>query len=298
MTVTQRTRRAPVRTGEVLSISKRRFHRIAYTEWGDPASRRVALCVHGLTRQGRDFDFLAAELAARGYYVVCPDLVGRGRSGWLADPEDYALPQYAVDMTALIARLGADELDWIGTSLGGLIGMVLAGMPHSPIRRLVINDIGPYLPWGALRRIGDYLRRAPRAFPDLASAEAYFRDVLAPFGSLTDAQWRHLTEHSLVRDARNAYRFNYDPEIARAFRPGLVYNLSLWGYWDAIKCPVLVLRGAESDLLLPHIAAEMAERGPRADLIEIEGCGHAPALMDEEQIGIVTDWLAQAHFAR
>src|SRR5919199_6781763 len=205
MTVTQRTRRAPVRTGEVLSISKRRFHRIAYTEWGDPASQRVALCVHGLTRQGRDFDFLAARLVTQGYYVVCPDLVGRGRSGWLADPEDYALPQYAVDMTMLIARLGAEEVDWIGTSLGGLVGMVLAGMPESPIRRLVINDIGPYLPWAALRRIGDNVLAAPRAFDDLETAEAYFRDVHAPFGALSDKDWRHLTEHSLLPGEEGRY---------------------------------------------------------------------------------------------
>ena len=298
MTAKPRSTRGLVRTGEVLSISRRRFHRIAYTEWGDRDSKRVALCVHGLTRQGRDFDFLAARLVTQGYYVVCPDLVGRGRSGWLADPEDYALPQYAVDMTTLIARLGVDEVDWIGTSLGGLVGMVMAGMPHSPIRRLVINDIGPYLPWGALRRIGDYLHRAPRDFPDLQAAEDYFREVLAPFGQLTDAQWRHVTQHGVVQDEAGRYRFNYDPGIARAFRPGLVYNLSLWGYWDAIRCPVLVLRGAESDLLLPHTAAEMARRGPGAEVVEIAGCGHAPALMDDEQIGLVANWLAQTHFAR
>ena len=297
MTVNQKSTRGLVRTSEVLSISRRRFHRIAYTEWGDRNSSRVAVCVHGLTRQGRDFDFLAAALAAEGYYVVCPDLAGRGRSGWLPDPEDYALPQYAVDMTTLIARLGVDEVDWVGTSLGGLIGMVLAGMPHSPIRRLVINDIGPYLPWAALRRIGDYLRRAPSHFPDMAAAESYHREVLAPFGELTDAQWSHLTRHSVMPDG-DGYRLNYDPGIVQAFRPGRVYNLSLWGYWDAIRCPVLVLRGAESDLLLPHTAAEMARRGPEAEVIEIEGCGHAPALLDDEQIGIVADWLAQAHYAR
>ena len=298
MNVNQRSTRGLVRTNEVLSISRRRFHRIAYTEWGDRNSSRVVVCVHGLTRQSRDFDFLAAALAAEGYYVVCPDLAGRGRSGWLPDPEDYALPQYAVDMTTLIARLGVAEVDWIGTSLGGLVGMVLAGMPHSPIRRLVINDIGPCLPWAALRRIGDYLRRAPRHFPDLAAAERYHREVLAPFGQLTDAQWSHLTRYSVVPDGDDGYRFNYDPGIVQAFRPGWVYNLNLWGYWDAIRCPVLVLRGAESDLLLPHTAAEMARRGPEAEVIEIEGCGHAPALLDDEQIGIIANWLTSTHFAR
>src|SRR3954447_11496359 len=172
------------RAADFLSISKQHFHRVAYTEWGDPNSARILICVHGLSRQGRDFDALAQALAAHGYRVICPDLVGRGRSGRLSDPDDYALPQYAVDMTMLIARLGVDRVDWIGTSLGGLVGIVLAGMPQSPIRRLVINDIGPFLPWTALRRIGDNVREAPRDFTDLAAVDAYFRDVHAPFGDL------------------------------------------------------------------------------------------------------------------
>jgi pimeloyl-ACP methyl ester carboxylesterase len=281
---------AEFRVADLLSISKLHFHRIAYVEWGDPQSKRLVVCVHGLSRQGRDFDALAQALAARGYRVVCPDLVGRGKSGRLSDPDDYALPQYAVDMTMLLARLGAEEVDWVGTSLGGLIGMVLAGMPNSPIRRLVVNDIGPFLPWAALRRIGDVIRSAPRDFPDLASAEAFFRTALDTFGALTDADWRHLTIHSLIKGPDGRYHMHFDPGIAEAFRPGRVYNVSMWGYWDAIHCPTLVLRGAKSDLLLPETTAEMAQRGPRAEIVEIEGCGHAPALMDETQIRIVTDW--------
>jgi pimeloyl-ACP methyl ester carboxylesterase len=286
-------KRDPVdfRISDFLSISELHFHRINYTEWGSATRGRVALCVHGLSRQGRDFDALAQALAKDGYRVVCPDLVGRGRSGRLSDADDYALPQYAVDMTMLIARLGADEVDWIGTSLGGLVGMVLAGMPNSPIRRLVINDIGPFLPWAALRRIGDTIRSAPRDFPDLTSAEAYFREALDTFGPLTDADWRHLTEHSVIKGPDGRYYMHFDPGIAEAFRPGRVYNVSMWGYWDTIQCPTLVLRGANSDLLLPQTAAEMAARGPRAKIIEIEGCGHAPALMDNAQIRLVTDWL-------
>jgi pimeloyl-ACP methyl ester carboxylesterase len=286
-----RRRPATFRAADFLSISKQHFHRVAYTEWGDPGSGRVAVCVHGLSRQGRDFDFLAQALAGQGYRVVCPDLAGRGKSGRLSDPDDYALPQYAVDMTMLIARLGVAEVDWIGTSLGGLTGMVLAGMPQSPIRRLVINDIGPYLPWAALRRIGDNVRNAPRTFPDLAAAEAYFREVHAPFGDLSDREWRHLTEHSVEEGPDGRIHMLFDPGIGEAFRPGRVYNVSLWGYWDAIRCPVLVLRGAWSDLLLADTAAEMSERGPKAEVVEIEGCGHAPALMEDGQIRLVTDWL-------
>lgn len=283
--------RPPFRTSTVRSISRQHFHRISYTEWGDPDNDRVAICVHGLSRQGRDFDFLAASLASRGYRVVCPDLAGRGQSGWLAEADDYALPQYSVDMTVLLARLGVDRVDWVGTSLGGLVGIVLAGLPDSPIRRLVINDIGPFIPWAALRRIGDNLRAAPSDFPDLRSAEAYFREILAPFGQLTKSQWEHLTTHSVIATPEGRYRLRYDRRIGEAFRPGRVYNVSLWGYWDAITCPVLVLRGQHSDLLLPQTAAEMAARGPRANVVEIPGCGHAPTLMDPDQINLVTSWL-------
>lgn len=282
----------PDREGSVLSVSRRGFHRVAYTEWGPEDSRRVVVCLHGLTRQGRDFDPLARVLADRGYRVVCPDLVGRGRSGWLRDPEEYALPQYAMDMTVLIARLGVDRVDWVGTSLGGLTGMVLAGQADSPIRRLVINDIGPYLPWAALYRIGSYLRDAPRVFDTVAQAERHLRTVLAPFGRLSDAEWHHLTVHGLERQQDGRYRVLCDPGIARAFRTGLFYNLSLWTYWDAIRCPTLVLRGETSDLLLPGTAVEMTRRGPRAELVEIPGCGHAPALLDPGQIAVVADWLA------
>lgn len=279
------------RRAEVLSVSRRQLHRVAYLEWGDPDSDRVVFCVHGLSRQGRDFDVLAAALALEGYRVICPDLVGRGRSGRLADSEEYALPQYVVDMTMLLARVGADQIDWVGTSLGGLIGMVLAGMPGSPVGRLVLNDIGPFIPWAALRRLGDNLRRAPQTFDSAESAQSYLRDVLAPFGSLTDAQWTHLTEHSFVPRDDGLYELHYDPAIGDAFRPGRVYNLSLWSYWDAMSCPVLVLRGQHSDLLLPETAAEMVKRQPTAELVEIEDCGHAPALLDRRQVDLIVEWL-------
>lgn len=164
--------RSPDRKGSFLNISKRGFHRVVYVEWGNERADRVAVCVHGLTRQGRDFDPLAAELADRGWRVVCPDLVGRGRSDHLRDPEEYALPQYAMDLTALIARLGVEQVDWVGTSLGGLVGIVLAGQEGSPIRRLVVNDIGPFLPWQALHRIGTNVRATPPDFPDYGAAVA------------------------------------------------------------------------------------------------------------------------------
>ena len=282
----------PDRFSSVLSLSKKGFHRIAYTEWGDPASQRVVLCVHGLTRQGRDFDYLAAHLAAQGYRVICPDLPGRGRSDRLEDPADYALPQYGQDMSALLARLDIATVDYVGTSLGGLIGMVLAGQARTPIRRLVVNDIGPFLPWQALARLGSNLRQMPPEFADYAAAVAFFRSTLAPFGDLDDTEWDHLTRHSVTELPDGRFLPLCDPNIGYAFRPAFFYNLSLWQYWDAIRCPTLVLRGEESDLLLPETAREMLKRGPQAQAMEIGGCGHAPALMDTDQTALIADWLS------
>ncbi|GJD34099.1 alpha/beta fold hydrolase [Methylobacterium aerolatum] len=282
----------PFRRGHFLAYAPRDFHRIAYVEWGDAASPHVAICVHGLSRQGRDFDALAYALARIGYRVICPDLPGRGLSGWLRDPELYALPQYASDMAALIAHLGVTgTIDWIGTSLGGLTGMVLAAAQGTPIRRLVINDIGPFLPWAPIRQIGNRLRDAPRLHHNLASGESRLRTVLGDFGPLTDEQWRHIAVHSFVQEPTGGWRPHYDPAIGDAFRPGRVYSVSMWRDWDAIRCPVLLLRGARSDLLLPETADEMMRRGPRTYRVEIPDCGHAPALLDPEQIRVVTDWM-------
>ena len=272
-------------------MSRLSFHRIAYTEWGPEDARRVVVCVHGLSRQGRDFDRLAAFLAQHDYRIICPDLPGRGRSDWLKDPDEYGLPQYCVDMTVLLASLHAESVDWIGTSLGGLIGMVMAALPGSPIRRLVVNDIGPFLPWSALYRIGTYLRQMPTEFPDFAAANAYYREILSTFGELGDDDWRHLIEHSIERTDNGRYRMLCDPGIARAFRPGLLYNLNLWKYWDAIQCPTLLLRGEHSDLLPRDTAQQLTMRGPLATLVEIPGCGHAPPLLTQEQIDIIADGL-------
>src|SRR3712207_4093075 len=184
--------RDPDRSGRLRGLSKAGFHEMAYVEWGPQQSERVVICVHGLTRQGRDFDPLAAHLAALGYRVICPDLVGRWQSGRLLDPSEYTLPQYCSDMSALIARSGTSQVDWIGTSLGGLIGLTLAGLPGHPIRRLVVNDIGPVVPIPGLQRIAQYVAEMPPAFDSLDEAERYLRQVLAPFGDLSDEHWQHL----------------------------------------------------------------------------------------------------------
>jgi len=276
----------------IRGLSLTGFHDLAYVDWGPLAAAAPVICVHGLSRQGRDFDYLAADLAASGRRVVCPDLAGRGRSGRLRNPQEYALPQYCADMNALIAHLGAEQIDWVGTSLGGLIGIVLAGLPKTPIRRLVINDIGPYLPWRGLARIGTYLSSAPEEFANLEEAEAYFRDVLAPFGDLPDEHWAHLTRHSVAwHEERQRFVMLCDRQIVRAFRNPWHYNLDLWKYWTAIKVPMLVIRGLDSDLLPADLAREMVRRNSRAEFHTIEGCGHAPPLMSPDQIRSVANFL-------
>jgi pimeloyl-ACP methyl ester carboxylesterase len=265
------------------------FHRVAYTEWAGPAGAPTVLCVHGLTRNGRDFDDLAAALSRR-FRVVCPDVVGRGRSEWLSHPADYGYPLYLSDMTALIARLDVEEINLVGTSMGGLIGMMLAAQKGTPIRRLVVNDIGPLIAREGLLRIATYVGADP-VFADLAALEAYLREVSASFGKLSDAQWRHLAEHGARRRPDGTLGRAYDPAIAEAFKT-VKDDIDLWPVWDAIKAPTLVLRGAESDLLRSADAVAMTQRGPRAQLIEFPGIGHAPALMAQDQIAAIEDFLA------
>ena len=275
----------------VLCLSPVGFHKMAYVEWGDPANPRVLVCVHGLTRCGRDFDYLAAALAER-YRVVCPDVVGRGKSDWLRDARHYTLAQYAQDMTALIARLDVEAVDWLGTSMGGIIGMALAAQPGAPLRRLILNDVGPLLAAPALQRIGAYLATPPD-FASLQEAEDYIRTIAAPFGRLSDAQWRHLTEHVVKAGADGRYRLRYDPGIAVPYAEAAQagQDIDLWPLYDAIRCPTLVIRGAASDLLSRETVAAMQKRGPRAESVEIPDVGHAPMFLDEAQVAIVRDWL-------
>ena len=283
------------RPGRLRCLSPGGFHTMAFREWGAPDADRVVVCVHGLTRNCRDFDTLAAALAKAGCRVVCPDVVGRGDSDWLDDPNCYGFPQYLADMTALLARLEVEAVDWVGTSMGGLIGMMMAAQPGTPLRRLVLNDVGPFLPKAALEHIGAYVGHDPR-FADLAAAEAYIRGIHAGFGALADHEWRHLAQTSVVaaEDGGNgALRLRYDPGIGAGFRARPIDDVDLWAVWDRVTVSCLVLRGADSGLLLPETAAEMTRRGPRAELAEIAGCGHAPALMDPAQITLLRDWLLE-----
>jgi pimeloyl-ACP methyl ester carboxylesterase len=271
------------------SLGPHGFHRLHYLEWGDPANARVAVCVHGLTRNARDFDVLAERLSET-HRVLCVDVPGRGQSEWLTHPMDYGYPLYCQDLAALIVRADVDSVDWVGTSMGGLIGMMLAAQQGSPIRRMVLNDVGPFIAVSALSRIRDYLAAVP-AFPDFASLEAYLRQVHAPFGLLNNRQWQTLAANSTRRDPNGSWRLHYDPGIAQAFQAAPLEDVKLWLLWDALRSPTLVLRGADSDVLSADTAREMSHRGPRAEVVEYHGVGHAPALLEESQIRPVLNWL-------
>ncbi len=277
----------------VQCISPSGLHRMAYTEWGACDNPRVLICVHGLTRNGRDFDALAEALAGH-YRVICPDVVGRGQSGRLRDPAGYGIAQYVADMVTLIARLKVDSVHWLGTSMGGLIGMALAAQEGTPIHRLVLNDVGPLITVESLQRITTYVGNDPTwATPQ--EAEAYVRVISAPFGDLSDAQWAHLTATSIGQRADGRWGFLYDPRIAEPFRQAFVdQDIDLWPLYQGIRCPTLVLRGAESDLLTRDTWQAMAACGPRAQLAEIPGVGHAPMFQSAEQIDVVRNFLLSA----
>ncbi len=282
-----------MRQHTVQCLSPGGLHRMAYVEWGDAKNPRVLVCVHGLTRNARDFDFLAKSLSQH-YRVVCPDVVGRGRSNWLRIKDHYQLQQYAADMVTLIARLNVDEVHWVGTSMGGLIGMALAAQADTPITRLVLNDVGPVISAAAVKRIGEYVGQMPE-FASFKDAEQYIRLVSAPFGKLTDAQWKHLTEHVTRQKADGGFELVYDPGIAEPFRKAMGdEDVSLWPLYDAIRCPTQVVRGAESDLLSHETCLEMGARGPKAMIAEIPGVGHAPMFLDEAQVAVVREFLLTA----
>ena len=263
------------------SLSLHGFHRVVYFEWGDASNPRVAICVHGVGRNARDFDVIAETLAST-HRVLAVDMPGRGESDWLADANDYIFPTYLTTLTALLARSGAETVDWIGTSMGGLLGIIIAAQPKQPIAHLVINDIGPAIEPAALERIRGYFGLDP-TFASYAEIERYIRQISATFGPLTDAQWDHVTRSNVRQRPDSRWGLAYDPGIAVPFRASAA-PADLWSLWDAIRCPTLVLRGAQSDLLSTATATQMTARGPMPKLVEFAGVGHAPMLLSAEQI--------------
>ncbi len=271
-----------------LGLSQAGFHRIAYTEWGAADNPRVVICAHGLSRNGRDFDTLAEALCG-DYRVFCPDFVGRGKSAWLQNKADYGYTQYLSDMAALIARSGAAQVDWMGTSMGGMTGMFLAAQPNSPIRKMVINDVGSLIPKAALQRIASYVGKDP-LFDSFAAYKAHVKILSAPFGLKTEAQWEHIARSSAKFEPDGKVHGNVDPGIGDAFRAAVTADIDLSPFWNAVRCPVLVTRGALSDLLLPETYAAMLQKSGVKG-VEFPGVGHAPMFMEDGQIKVVRDFL-------
>ena len=295
-----------------LSLGPTGFHRVAYTDWGDPENPHVVLCVHGLSRNSRDFDYLA-DVLQKSCRVVCMDVVGRGESEWLEDKSGYSFSTYLSDAAALVARVttpvreglfrqaATRRLDWVGTSMGGLMGMLLAAKRGSPIGRLVMNDVGPFVPWNGLIRLKGHLGH-PRGFASLRLAAQFLREACKSFGPLTEAQWDHLIQHSVRRHDDGRWHLRFDPAIGKwssqrdpelPIGPEFLRGIDLWTVWKAVNCAVLVLRGAESEVLLAATVEEMRKRKPGTRSVEFEGVGHAPALFDAAQIDVVRGFLLE-----
>jgi pimeloyl-ACP methyl ester carboxylesterase len=285
----------PMTQHRQLQLGPHGFYKLAYSRWTPLQPDGIPIvCIHGLSRNGRDFDALAERLG-RHRLVLAPDMPGRGLSDFLPVKADYGYPLYIAAAAALISSLEAPAIDYVGTSMGGIIGMMLAAQPNSPIRRLVLNDVGPLIPKAALERIGSYVGQGEE-FDDLAAVEAYFRRVAAPFGNLTDAQWRHMAVHGSLRLENGRLGLAYDRAIGLPFQAEQ-QDVDLWAFYDQVKCPTLLIRGARSDLLLPEIAAEMTRRGPKALLFEVPEAGHAPALMAADQIDTIENFLLRPEIA-
>ena len=278
-----------MRTESFLSLNPQGYHRVVYHEWGASDNDQVIICVHGLARNSRDFDELAQALS-QNFRVLCPDIVGRGESDWLPENSPYGIPQYVQDMVALIARLNVEQVDWVGTSMGGLIGMALAAYPGSPIKRLVLNDIGAFIAQNALNRIGTYVGLDQR-FDTVDELEALLRQQYSALKGLTDKQWKHLARFGFRNSDDGRLALHYDPVIGQYARAAAVQDIDLWALWQQVHCPQLLLWGELSDVLTQDTVCRMQQLNPDLDLVSWPGIGHAPSLMEPQQIQAVVDWL-------
>ena len=290
-----------------LGISDEGFHNVAYTEWGSSDLELPAvICVHGYTRNSHDFDALAYSLSMNGRHVFCPDVVGRGDSSWFKNSHHYNFTQYLSDMNALIARTQTQNFDWIGTSMGGLIGMMMAALPNSPVQRLILNDIGPQIPIFGLRRLAKYAGKEPE-FKSIDEAKQFYKLNFSGFGSLTDKQWDDFTARSIEEVAPGRFIAKVDPGIKNPkstlqvmseffhhphkAMEGIFYDIDLWSVWQRVRCPVLVIHGTQSDLLTPEIIKRMQRSHNKTDVFEIKDAGHAPALLNTEEHETIMNWL-------
>ncbi|MBI2708067.1 MAG: alpha/beta hydrolase [Proteobacteria bacterium] len=270
-------------------LSPQGFHKLAYVEWGDKDNPNVLICTHALTRNSRDFDYLAKDLQ-KTYRIICPDFIGRGKSDYVGNALVYNFTQYMSDMVTLLARIGAKDIHWLGTSLGGIIGMMLAAQPLSPIKSLILNDVGMIVPSLALHRIGTYARN-DHGFSSFEDAKSYFQTILSSIGVLDSEKWNHITKYSTLASKTGALRLAYDPAIGENFINQPTPALHLETYWQSIRCPILVLRGEQSDFLPPDVITKMLYFQPKAKVITLPDCGHAPSLMESSPIRLVKGWL-------
>ncbi len=277
-------------------LGKSGSHTVVCYDWHPAEGQNVrgtVLCVHGLTRNGHDFDYFAAALAEKGFRVLCPDVAGRGRSGWFENSKNYNYPAYCADMLYVLDRLSIAKVDWVGTSMGGLMGMMVAASHPDRVKRLVINDIGPFIPKSGLRRIGSTIGQRV-LFQSMQDGEDYLRRIMITFGIRREDHWRHIAQFNFQREPGGGLRIAYDPALAETFwhkgKQRKLPDMDFWKLWEKVTCPVLVLRGMESDILLTDTAERMARR-EGVKLVEFPGIGHAPMLMEDEQIAPVAEWL-------
>ena len=278
-----------MKTQYVTSCSIDGLHQLAYTDWGDKENPDILVCSHGLTRNKHDFDALAQKLSSKRR-VICFDLPGRGESDWLSNKLAYDYNQYTVDALIIIARTGAKKVDWLGTSMGGLLGMAIASLENSPIKTLILNDVGPFIPKAALMRIADYVGKLPH-FNTANELENYMRTIYAGFGELTNEQWKHLLRYGHRTLDSGQLTLNYDPDISLAFSNEPLKDINLWPVWNSIQQRSLIIRGENSDLLERSTAEKMIESHPNSELLEISNTAHSPALMNDNDIGLIEHWL-------
>ncbi len=276
-------------TGSVRCLNAAGFHQMTYREWGSADNDRVLVCVHGLARNSRDFDDLALALS-RDYRVVCPDIVGRGSSDWLPSGQPYGIPQYMSDLTTLLARLNVDKVDWVGTSMGGIIGMCMAAQPNSPIKHLVLNDIGGFVSADSLQRISGYL--GDKRFASLADAEDYMRTTYVALRNITDEQWRHLAKHGTRQLENGEFALHYDPVIAETTRENSHQDVDLWPVWGALQIPQLLIWGEASDVLEEQTVRRM-QGNDKLELYSLPEIEHAPSLMEPDHIHYIQNWLRE-----
>lgn len=263
-------------------LSSEGFHRNYYRQWGDADNPNIIICVHGVTRLSRDFDTLAQALSKQ-YRIICPDVVGRGYSDWFGNKRNYNFMQYCADMNSLISHINAERVHWIGTSMGGLIGLILSALSHTPIQSLILNDVGPTLKRAELQNLGRYIGRAP-TFPTQEDLLEYYKETYRAYGELPEKQWQTMALYSSFKEDYG-YRMHYDPKIGDAFRSNYsFFNFDLWKYWEEIECPTLIIRGELSTFFTQDTANKMLERDEDVEITTIKNAGHAPMLNSKTEI--------------